>query len=335
MFYCFLLSHEPTSSCCAARGYAYRTRIDRSNFTLGLLRSKSGNLKDVSSLVEVLELPFEPPYILSDLCKCQRWHVAVGYACGVGKRGGAGAATWAPQWTQALDVLITALELGPPCAKHTSAGHADISAQASYTDVIGRLVSTIAYGDRLDLLRQLSLEGGARYASLPAQVKLVEALRQKGAAPLVAAVAAEQLGDRCMAECFALNRQLLAAESLLAEPTAVAITSASIHFMSQGRVSPRLVASAIAGLHSASVVAIDAEWPPHWTEKQARLSGTQPLAALLQLALVGCGHSLMLSLRQRHAVDPATDKVCLLLSICCVILQGQQRWRSDHDRLAA
>jgi hypothetical protein len=265
---------------------------DRSAFTLGLLRSKSGNLKDVSSLVEVFELPFDPPHILIELCKCQRWHVAVRYACGVGKRGGAAAASWAKEWTAALDVLIGALDLEHTRATVAGGGVSQSTVHnSSRTDVLGRLVSTIEYGQRLDLLRQLALEGGARCATLPTQVNVVEALRQKGAAPLVAAAAAERLGECCMAECFALNRQMLAAEALVANSTdtdAATATPVTVNFISQGRSAPNALVSAIAGLQSASVVAIDAEWPPHWTEKQARLSGARPLAALLQLAVVGC-----------------------------------------------
>ena len=214
-------------------------------------------------MVEAFELPFDPPYILTDLCECQRWHVAVRYACGVGKRGGAAAASWAAKWGSALDVLITALAHGPVCAIDTSSTDTlpATAAETSQKDVLGGLVSAIEYGQRLDLLRQLALEGGARCATLPVQVKLVEALRQNGAASLLAAAAAERMGDRCVAECFALNRQLLAAGALLAAPMdpcgsiRVAATPTSIDFISKGCSSADVLASAIAGLQTATVPA--------------------------------------------------------------------------------
>ena len=235
----------------------------RSAFALGLLRSKNGNLKDVSWLVEVFELPFDPPYILTDLCKCQRWHVAVRYACGVGKRGGAAAASWAAKWTAALDALIIALDHEHVCETDPTdtlqAG--TMAAETGRQDVLGLLVSTIEYGQRLELLRQLALEGGARCATLSLQVKLVEALRQNGAASLLAAAAAERLGDRCAAECFALNRQMLAAGGLLAEPMdlmdpiRVAAAPTPIDFISKDCASADVLASAIAGLQTATVPA--------------------------------------------------------------------------------
>jgi hypothetical protein len=233
---------------------------------LGLLRSKNGNLKDVSWLVEVFELPFDPPYILTDLCKCQRWHVAVRYACGVGKRGGAAAASWAAKWTAALDALIIALDHGHVCETDPTdtLQAAAMAAETGRKDVLGRLVSTIEYGQRLELLRQLALEGGARCATLSVQVKLVEALRQNGAASLLAAAAAERLGDRCADECFALNRQMLAAGALLTnnhivaepmDPIRVAATPTSIDFISKDCASADVLASAIAGLRTATVPA--------------------------------------------------------------------------------
>ena len=248
----------------------------------------------------MLDLPFDPPHILNDLCECQRWNVAVRYACSTGKRGGAAAASWAAKWTASLGVLITALEPRPSdSTRGARPTAARVACQAGAPrDVLGRLVADeLEHGQRLSLLRQLALEGGARCAALPDQVRVVEALRQTGAAPLLAAAAAERLGDRCRSECGALNRQLLAAEAIVSEAAVVSSTSedtlaatpGTVHFMSRSFEScVESMASVVVGLQSATVVAIDAEWPPQWTEKQARLSGTRPLAALLQLAIVGC-----------------------------------------------